>query len=217
MRILIVEDHALVRAGIRMLAENTKLFDDFVECASLTAGVAAARKDEFALVMLDLHLPDAAGMDAVVHMRQAVGHVPILVVAGSHDKATIDGSFANGANGFLPKNSTPAALQSAIEAVLRGEYYVPPHVIPSLSGGAASGGGAAATDTDDTVKLTHRQRDVLILMARGFANKEIAHELHMSPSTVRVHVTAILRALDVENRTQAATHPTTRQLLGVRD
>lgn len=199
-----------------MLAEATELFDDFVECASLTAGVAAAREGDVGLVMLDLHLPDATGLDAVVHMRAAVGEAPILVVAGDHERATIDGAFAAGANGFLPKNSSPTALRTAMDAVLRGDYYVPPHVIPSLSGGPPSK-AALAAGSAPSVKLTRRQRDVLILLARGLANKEIAQELGMSPSTVRVHVTAILRALDVENRTQAATHAATRQLLGVRD
>lgn len=199
-----------------MLAEDTELFDEFVECASLTAGVAAAREGEVGLVMLDLHLPDAVGLDAVVHMRAAVGDAPILVVAGDHERSTIDGAFAAGANGFLPKNSSPTALRTAMDAVLRGDYYVPPHVIPSLSGGPPSE-APPPPGTEPPVKLTRRQRDVLILVARGLANKEIAQELGMSPSTVRVHVTAILRALNVENRTQAAMHATTRQLVGIRD
>lgn len=213
MQLMIVDDHGLVRQGLRLMAEAMGRFDSVVECASLAAAIAQARAlgDALGLVMLDLGLPDAGAMEGLDRFRSAYPGIPVLVVSGEEGADLIDDAFAHGARGYVPKNSSSAALRTAIETVLGGELYVPPHVLPSRAQSTRPPLDAAATTG---TRLTPRQSDVLVLLARGLANKEIAQELEMSLSTVRVHIGAIFKLLGVENRTQAATSPITLKLLG---
>ncbi len=218
MQVLIVEDHALVREGLRMMVVAMGLFEQCVECASLAVALAQARDagDDLALVLLDPGLPDAQGLDALDRFHQSFPSAPILVVSGGDDADTIDAAFARGARGYVPKNSSGLALRAAVETVLRGELYVPPHVLPSLFGSARASQRASSGVPATAARLTPRQADVLVLLARGLSNKEIGEQLAMSPSTVRAHVSAILKALGVENRTQAAMSETACALLGGR-
>ena len=207
MQLLIVEDHSLVREGLRMLLDDSKRFERCWECDSLAAGIdrAHALGAELGLVMLDLGLPDASGIEALERMRAAVPAVPVIVVSGGDDPSIIDAAFSHGARGYVPKNSSGPALRAAVETVLSGEMYVPPHVLPSRKPSMPPASHDQPIAPPSAVsQLTPRQGDVLRLLARGLANKEIATELGMSTSTVRVHVTAVLKALGVENRTQAA-------------
>jgi len=213
-QLMIVDDHGLVRQGLRMMAETMGRFDQVIECASLASALAEARTagDSLALVILDLGLPDADSMEGLDRLHAVCPNVPVLVVSGEDGARLIDDAFAHGARGYVPKNSSSLALRAAIETVLGGELYVPPHVLPSrgLSSRPAAAGNAAV----QVAKLTPRQNDVLVLLSRGLANKEIAQELDMSLSTVRVHLGAIFKVLGVENRTQAAMSPTALKLLG---
>lgn len=211
MQLLIVEDHSLVREGLKMLLDDAKRFDAVHECASLAEGLARARTlaDALGLVVLDLGLPDASGLDVIDRMGAACPGVPIVVVSGGDDASIIDGAFRRGARGYVPKSSSAHALRVAVETVLAGELYVPPHVLPSR---APSTPPASPRPQAPAPQLTPRQEDVLRLLARGLANKEIAAELGMSASTVRVHVTAVLKALGVENRTQAALSEAAKRL-----
>ncbi|UJR83120.1 LuxR C-terminal-related transcriptional regulator [Sandaracinus amylolyticus] len=211
---LLVEDHTLVREGLRMMLESTGRFAQCHECASLAAGLDAARTigPALGLVLLDPGLPDADGLGGLERFLKAVPDVPVVVVSGGDDASFIDAAFARGARGYVPKSSSAPALRAAIDMVLRGELYVPPHVLPSRSR------APRAVPTDAPVaRLTPRQADVLVLLARGLSNKEIADALQMSASTVRVHVSAILKLLGAENRTQAATSHTAQVLLGAND
>lgn len=212
MQLMIVDDHVLVRQGLRMMAEALGRFDAFTECASIAAALAEARAagDSLGLVMLDLGLPDSDGMSGLDRLRAQCPNVPVLVVSGEDNPRLIDDAFAHGARGYVPKNSSSTALRTAIETVLGGELYVPPHVLPSRGQSSRP----PEPDAAPGAKLTPRQSDVLVLVARGLANKEIASELDMSLSTVRVHVGAIFKLLGVENRTQAAMSTMALKLLG---
>jgi DNA-binding NarL/FixJ family response regulator len=216
MHLMIVEDHALVREGFRMILEGIGRFDDTVECGSLASALARARGlgQDLGLIVLDLGLPDVTGFEGLDQIVSLCPAVPVLVVSGETTADAIRGAFAHGARGFVPKNSSGPAFRAAVEAILRGERYVPPQVLagdlPAPPRPRDAQDGAVAAE-----RLTTRQGDVLRLLARGLTNKEIAHELDMSPATVRVHVTAILKVLGVENRTQAAISDAAR-LLGDR-
>ncbi len=205
-----------------MMVVGTGLFDRCVECPSLAVALAEARDagSDLGLVLLDPGLPDARGLEALDRIHEDCPTVPILVVSGGDDATTIDAAFGRGARGYVPKNSSTHALRVAIDAVLRGELYVPPHVLPSLYG---TNRPAPPTPTPSQgipgglAKLTPRQADVLALLAKGLSNKEIGDQLDMSPSTVRAHVSAILKVLNVENRTQAATSAAAVALVGGRE
>lgn len=199
-----------------MLITATGLVDDVRECPSLVAALHEAEQaqERIGLVMLDLGLSDASGLQALERIRGALPDVPVLVVSGQEEAEIIDGAFARGARGYLPKGSSAVALRLAMESVLGGELYVPPQLLASFA--ARTIPTALADDVEGdcvSARLTPRQTDVLSLLARGFANKEIAQSLDMSPSTVRVHVSAILERLGVENRTQAATSAVAAALL----
>jgi DNA-binding NarL/FixJ family response regulator len=207
MQVLIVEDHALVREGLRRVLDGDARFETCLECSNLHEALAAARGSErLGLVLLDVGLPDAPGAVALERFRDEFPAVPVLVISGSDDAAVIDAAFQRGARGYLPQSAAAPTLRAAVDTVLRGELYVPPCVLPSL----------AARGREAQVHLTQRQAAVLALVARGLSNKEVAQELDMSPATVRVHVSALLRALGVENRTQAATSAVAQRLLEAR-
>lgn len=203
---LIVDDQALVREGLRLLVEGHSAVKRCDVAGSLGDACAMInRGHSYGIILLDLGLPDGEGPIGVTRMRRLQPEAKVVVCSGTADPAVIQACLADGAAGYLTKNASGAAFNSALDLVLRGERYVPPEIL-----------GDPRTPSRPPVPpsgLTPRQRDVLMRMARGLANKEIAQELDMSPATVRAHVSAILRVLGVENRTQAATSPQAKALL----
>ncbi|MFK8003142.1 MAG: LuxR C-terminal-related transcriptional regulator [Polyangiales bacterium] len=212
MRVLIVDDHPILRAGLAGMLKPDPRFTEIVQCSSLADAVAAAESGEGGLFIVDLTLPDARMVEAVEHLHQVVPEALILVFAADVSRQTVESAFAAGARGFVPKGAPASTLIAAIDVVLCGEVFVPKEVLPTWSSSAAEAAKAAPSP----VRLTPRQQDVLLGLAGGLANKEIAVQLGMSHSTVRVHVSAIFRALSVENRTQAAMHPKAQALLAER-
>lgn len=199
-----------------MILTDARRFDRIHESGSLEGALRFVSElgPALGLVILDLGLADASGLSVLDRMVEACGDTPILVVSGESDPDLIDSAFALGARGFVSKNASGPALRVAVDSVIQGELYVPaevlrvrPSPVPTL---------ASAIDfpreSSPTSGLTPRQEDVLRLVAKGLANKEIADELGMSPATVRVHVTALFKTLGVENRTQAALSAAARAL-----
>jgi DNA-binding NarL/FixJ family response regulator len=211
MHVLLVEDHALVREGFRMILESTGRFAGAVEHGSIASALAylARGTEDVGLVILDLGLPDTTGLDGLDRIVAVCPSAPVIVVSGEAESDTIREAFARGAKGYVPKTSSGPTFRGAVEAVLRGELYVPPHVLAGAPPDRPPPPSSAA-------RLTPRQEDVLVGIARGLPNKEIASELGMSPATVRIHVTAILKTLGVENRTQAAISPAAKALVANR-
>jgi DNA-binding NarL/FixJ family response regulator len=207
MPVLLIEDHSLVREGFRMLLESMQRFDRIIEAGTLSEALAtcSALAGALDLIIVDLGLPDAAGLEALDRLNGAYPRIPILVVSGVSCLDTVSAALIRGARGYVPKNASGVALREAIESALRGEPYLPSDPPSQVAAGQPARGAHAA-------RLTRRQEDVLRLLASGLANKEIATALNMSPATVRVHVTAILKELGVENRTQAAISPEAKRL-----
>lgn len=211
---LLVEDHALLRESLRLVAESMGHFTEVIEVGSLAGAMLdlEAQPQPPRLIMLDLGLPDAEGATALQAIGERYPGAAVLVVSGLDEPAKIDEAFALGARGYVPKNSSARTLRAAIEAVLEGELHVPPQVLPSRwqTQRPLPAPRAAALPA----RLTRRQSDVLLHLARGLTNKEIAAALDISLSTVRVHLSAIFKLLGVENRTQAATSSTALKLCG---
>jgi len=191
---LLVEDHDLYRDGLRLaLAE---LGDDVTvqEATSLAEALAAlAGGARFDLVLLDLRLGDSAGLDTVTRLAEAAGprSIPLFVLSGSDAGERTASLQALGVRGVLGKSAPTRQLMAAIDVVLGGGSY-PPAEPATLPGGATANA------------LTPRQRAVLALLAQGLPNKAIARRLGMAESTVRAHVSAVLRGLGARNRTEAA-------------
>ncbi|MGE5170665.1 MAG: response regulator [Rudaea sp.] len=196
MKILVVDDHPLILQALeRSLPQLHRGLDVVPAIDREEAMTALARHPDCALVLLDLTLPGAHGLDLLTEMRYAYPRVPIVVLSATHDRATVGAALAAGARGYIAKTSTPEALLDAVRTVLHGGRSVttdlapPSPMIGSLPG--------------HVLGLTHRQADVLRLLIQGKPNKLICRDLRLSEGTVKVHVSAILKALNVRSRAQA--------------
>jgi len=205
LRLLIVDDHPLMRGGVlRQLAESEDA--PGVEQAGCLADAlrVLATSARIDLVLLDLNLPDTVGTSGVESIRLRFPRVPVLVLSASHDRATIDRCLRAGASGFVSKSATGERLGTAVRAVAGGGIYVPRDA-DGTPARAAWGVPPSAPPRGDVrdLGLTDRQSDVLKLILRGLPNKLIGRQLQLAEGTVKVHVSAVLRALGVRNRTQA--------------
>ena len=152
------------------------------------------------VVVLDLNLPDVHGMEGLVRIRQVAGAVPVVVVSSMADARVIGAALKAGAAGFVPKHSQREVFRAAFDAVDAGRIYTPDTYVPLPD-------TAPATAQEDALKrlslLTRQQARILPLICEGKLNKQIAWELSIAETTVKAHVTAIMRKLGVFSRTQA--------------
>ncbi len=194
MKILVVDDHSIFRAGVTALFEHAGRGAVVEQAGGVADALARLEaQDDFDLVLLDLNLPEGDGIAAIGSFLQVRRDVKIVMLSASEELKDVRRALAAGAVGYVPKSASAQTLLSAIEIVAAGDVFVPSVI---LARGHASGSTGAL--------LTVRQIDVLKLVARGLPNRTIAAELGLSEKTVKVHVTAIFKALDVVNRTQAA-------------
>jgi DNA-binding NarL/FixJ family response regulator len=194
--IAIADDHPLMRAALRTALRALGPATRFVEAAdvSSTLELVAAHPD-IDLLLMDLNMPGARGLDAVRAVRERAPLMPLAVVSADHPPGTATALLALGVAGFIPKSDPAEVIIGAVRLVLAGGVYVPPRFLGDQ--------GMGATRSTVPPGLTARQFDVLRLLAQGKPNKLIAHELGVSEATVKVHLLAVFRALDVRNRTSA--------------
>lgn len=197
-RVLIVDDHALVRDGLRAI-----LTVAFPACEIAEAGDFAEALDQLGsmaepdVVLLDLNIPGAERFSALEQLRADFPSLPVVMVSGSYDRATVRDALAAGAAGFLPKTLDRATIVDALQQVLAGEIYAPQDLQDDAN--------AAEEDAIRALidNLTPQQRVVLGHLVSGRLNKQIAYDLDISMTTVKAHVSAILCKLNVFSRTQA--------------
>jgi DNA-binding NarL/FixJ family response regulator len=193
-QILVVDDHPLYGQVLRDVIA-TALAGSQVDHVATLAEAKAAMRIGYDLVLLDLWLPDTRGYSGLAALRKLVPKQPILVTSAFADSTVMHRVAGLGACGFVPKSASRTALVAAITGVLSGEQCF--H--------CSSPCGEAATDLKERVEtLTGRQRHVLDLLRRGMLNKQIAHELGVGETTVKAHVGAVLRKLNLCSRTKAA-------------
>lgn len=197
--VLIVDDHGLIRDGLRTILSSA-----FPACTIAEAGGFAEALGQLEtlsdpdLVLLDLNIPDASRFSALEQLRADFPSLPVVMVSGSYDRVTVRDALAAGAAGFLPKTLDRATILDAIGQVLEGEIYIPGELQSD----------PVADEVDEKIRrlidsLTPQQRVVLGHVVAGRMNKQIAHELDISMTTVKAHVSAILCKLNVFSRTQA--------------
>jgi DNA-binding NarL/FixJ family response regulator len=191
-KILIVDDHALFRAGLRMLLATIGHNVTCLEAATLIeAQSTIAQHADIELCLLDLTLKNEQGYGAIQHIAATSSHIAVVVVSGAEDSATIRSCIDAGAMSYIPKSVAPEVLTHALQRVLAGAVYLPDQVASTLEGGAANS------------SLTPRQQQVLQGLSRGLPTKLIARELNLSEHTVKEYIAIIFQALGVHNRTEA--------------
>jgi DNA-binding NarL/FixJ family response regulator len=191
-KILIVDDHALFRAGLRMLLGAIGHNVACLEAATLTeAQTTIARHADIELCLLDLTLKNEKGFGAIRHIAATSPHIAVVVVSGAEDSATIRSCIDAGAMSYIPKSVTPEILTHALQRVLAGAVYLPDQVASTLDSSPADS------------SLTPRQQQVLQGLSRGLPTKLIARELNISEHTVKEYIAIIFQTLGVHNRTEA--------------
>lgn len=209
MKILVVDDHALFRQGLAMLLAELYPNSEILEAASsATALNEVERNPDVELVLLDLKLEDGTGFETLEKISNDCPNAAVAVVSASEDSQDIASSYRAGAKGYIVKSSTSDVLRHALPLILAGETYIPSHAMALLTGSEGteskdSGGGLAASGSECVPHLTPRQQEILLLMAQGLQNRDIASSLGMLEGTVKVHVKSILQKLSVNNRTHA--------------
>jgi DNA-binding NarL/FixJ family response regulator len=200
-KILIADDHALIRQGLSLALRE--LGDDvtLLEAASGSEALAAAADPDIDLVLLDLDMPEADGMSVLETLLARYPTLPVVILSGSGTSADMRRSLDAGAMGYIPKSGRPAVMLAAVRLVLSGGVYLPPEMLNEATGAAGETTQRAPAPRDSP--LTPRQREVLALLAEGHPNKRIATRLGVSEATIKIHLGAIFRSLEVANRTQA--------------
>ena len=199
--ILIADDHPLFRSALQQaltlgLGPEVRL----VEAASIAELEARlADKNDWDLVLLDLNMPGAYGFSGLVLLRGQYPQIPVVMVSAQEEAAIVVRSREFGASGFIPKSSSLETIQQAVRAVLEGDTWWPPQADEPVSVSAEAKAASAGL-----ASLTPQQFRVLTMVCEGLLNKQIAFELNVSEATIKAHVTAIFRKLNVRTRTQAA-------------
>jgi len=200
LKILVVDDHALVREGLRQVLKGLGTDVDVLEAGSCSrAFELAAQHTDLDLVLLDYHLPDMNGLDALDVFARQYPELPIIMLSGSVNPRVMRQVLNKGAAAFLTKSGMSDELLSVTRLVLAGDVYVPPELMAASAGTTAN----ELQADQPAPQFTPRQEEVLYLLLDGYANKEIGRMLNLSDETVKNHVTAILRGFGVTTRTQA--------------
>jgi DNA-binding NarL/FixJ family response regulator len=209
-KILIVDDHPLVRDAMARIVGELAEGVQVLEAADCARGMALARDAgdgaDVDLLLLDLNLPGVRGFEALEQFRREQPALPVVVVSMYHDADTVREAIRRGAMGFIPKVCSKEIILGALRLVLSGAVYVPPQAMGMDAGAATEpspGRAAMSLLKLGQLGLTPRQAEVLALMMRGRSNKDICRDLGLAQRTVKLHVTAVLNSLHVSSRTQA--------------
>jgi len=197
-RVLLVDDHQVVRRGLRTFLEVQDDIDVVGEAADGAEGVARAEELRPDVVLMDVKMPGTDGVEALRILRASQNPARVLVVTSFTEQRTVVPALRAGAAGYVYKDIDPDALAAAIRSVHAGHVLLQPEVAQALLSQEETGGPGRGT------ALTEREREVLALIADGRSNREIARRLVLSEKTVKTHVSNILMKLDLADRTQAA-------------
>jgi DNA-binding NarL/FixJ family response regulator len=198
---MLVDDHEVVRMGLRTLLERREGFIIVGEASNVAEAVAVAHQSQPDVIVMDIRLPDGTGVDACREIRSQHPETRVIMLTSYADDEAIYGSIMAGASGYLLKQTRGQSLAEAIERVASGESLLDPAVTAKVLERMRS---LARGEQDDLAVLTEQERKILALIAEGKTNKEIADEIFLSDKTVKNYVSSILSKLNLRRRSEAA-------------
>ena len=205
MKIMIVDDHALVRRGLGHVVRASFPEADVLEAANADEAMTFMRSDPANIALVDVRMPDPDGLVLLHDIKADWPDVPVIMLTSFDHAPYVKQALAEGAAGYMLKDATPEDLEQAINVALSGGGNVlSPKVIQNLFEEMEGGGANGDSRRRSEASLTQRETDILELLAEGRSNREISRHLYLSEKTVKAHLAAIFRKLGVTNRTQAA-------------
>ena len=202
LRLLVVDDHEVVRQGLVSLLDRRSEFQVVAQAGTVAEAIAQARRHRPDLVVMDVRLPDGSGIEACREIRSELPATRVIMLTSYPDEEAVLSAIIAGASGYLLKQIRGRDLVSALDSVGRGESLLDPAVTEKVLERvrrAATGG-----HDDELSELTAQERKILLLVAEGKTNKEVAGEVFLSDKTVKNYVSSILSKLNLQRRTQAA-------------
>jgi two-component system response regulator NreC len=199
-RLLLVDDHAVVRSGLKMLLENERDVEIIGEASSAAEAIEAAIRLKPNVILMDIGLPDLSGIDATREIKKRISDVAIVALTIHEDEEYFFKMLESGASGYVPKRAAPEELLTAIRAAATGQVYLYPSLAKLLVRDFLDGGRVSGQQT--TSDLTDREQEVLTYLAEGASNEEIAASLVISPKTVARHRENIMRKLNLHSRAE---------------
>ncbi len=212
LRLLVVDDHEVVRQGLVSLLERREHFQVVAEAGTAAEAVEMARKFEPDLVVMDVRLPDGSGIEACREIRSEFPNTKVVILTSYTDEEAVLSAIIAGASGYLLKQIRGRDLVSSLESVGRGDSLLDPAVTEKVLDRVRR--IATGTYTDEMAQLTQQEQKILLLVAEGKTNKEIASEVFLSDKTVKNYVSSILSKLNLERRAQAAAFVARHRLKG---
>jgi DNA-binding NarL/FixJ family response regulator len=204
MKILVVDDHVLIREALRGVLKELRDGAAIVESAdSRQATQRIAENPDLELILLDINLPDRSGFDLLAELRERYPAISVVMLSASNDRDDIARALDLGALGFIPKSARREVMVGAFRLIFSGGIYIPPEILGRPQAPPTAPPRSGQPPTAAELGLTERQMDVLALMMQGKSNKAICRALDIAEPTVKNHVTAILKAQKVTNRTEA--------------
>ncbi|MDP2102291.1 MAG: response regulator transcription factor [Methylotenera sp.] len=205
-RVLIIDDHTLFRSGIRLLLERQEGFEVVGEAGDGLDGAKRAKTLKPDVVLLDLHMPGTSGLSAIPLLLEEAPQAQIVMLTVSEDAEDLIDAMRAGACGYLLKNIDTDFLLDSIRRAANGESVMSPQMAVRVADAIRKPQNNNLNATSFSVELSPREREVIIKLARGGSNKDIARALNMAESTVKIHVQSILRKLNLSSRVQAAVY-----------
>ncbi len=204
LRLLVVDDHEVVRQGLVALLDRRESFQVVAQAGTVADAIAAADRFRPDLIIMDVRLPDGSGIEACRDIRAEHPEIRVVMLTSYPDEEAVLSAIVAGASGYLLKQIRARDLVSGLEAVGRGESLLDPAVTEKVLERIRR--IAASDQGDDFAQLTAQERKILLLVAEGMTNKEIAAEVYLSDKTVKNYVSSILSKLDLQRRAQAAAY-----------
>jgi len=208
-RILLVDDHEVVREGLRALLSRREGFEIVGQAGTVAEAVAEAERMRPDIIVMDVRLPDGSGIEACREIREALPETKVIILTSYADDDAVFASILAGASGYVLKQTRGRALADAIEAVARGESLLDPGVTQKVMERLRTANERRASDPLDV--LNEQEHKIIELIAEGKTNKEIAAEVFLSDKTVKNYVSSILTKLNLRRRSEAAAYIARRE------